>query len=492
MDKLPVFQTEAEVHPDLLRAIIDACPVPISVFAAPGERLIHNRRAQQLSSAAAVDFHFDDVDITHSDGTPYTSDQYPIARGLRGETVIDEEFFSRWSGELRRYVSSVAPILDGEGAVIAAVSIWDDVTERRMVEKDRQELLESLDESRRLFAGIAEATPDIIYLFDVQEGRAIYENARMIPILGYKPVEFNELMLIDALIHPDDRAAVHINLQAFETLNDGEILEFEYRMKHKRGGYLWFLTRGVVFARNNADGRPRVVLGLAQDITQRKEAEAALRQAHVELELRVAERTEQLVRAQEAERHRIARELHDELGQHVSALKVGLEALRDHSANAKRVQQLTDLVVELDRDVDRLAHELRPPALEDLGLEVALANYIEQFTERSNIPVDFHGPGFTGERLPLVIEMTLYRVVQEALTNILKHAHASNVSVILETRDGQIQLIVEDDGSGFDSDVGTKRGLGFIGMKERVALAGGRLSVESNAGGTSVFVRLTI
>jgi two-component system CheB/CheR fusion protein len=121
-----------------------------------------------------------------------------------------------------------------------------------------------------------------------------------------------------------------------------------------------------------------------------------------------------------------------------------------------------------------------------------LANYIEQFTERSNIPVDFHGPGFTGERLPLVIEMTLYRVVQEALTNILKHAHASNVSVILETRDGQIQLIVEDDGSGFDSDVGTKRGLGFIGMKERVALAGGRLSVESNAGGTSVFVRLTI
>jgi signal transduction histidine kinase len=135
--------------------------------------------------------------------------------------------------------------------------------------------------------------------------------------------------------------------------------------------------------------------------------------------------------------------------------------------------------------------------LDDLGLLRTLSNYIEEWSIQAKVQVDFHNSGWTSERLPLPIETTLYRIAQEALTNILKHAHASRVSLIIEHRTEQITVIVEDDGKGFDVDAvprypGSKR-LGLLGMEERAALMGGELKVESSQGkGTTLFVRIPL
>ncbi|HEX6642553.1 MAG TPA: CheR family methyltransferase, partial [Thermoanaerobaculia bacterium] len=230
------------------------------------------------------------------------------------------------------------------------------------------------------------------------------------------------------------------------------------------------------------DGTVYAVMGLLQDISDRKllerERERLLRR---------------IVSGQEEERQRIARELHDELGQHLTALKVGLEALRPTSED---VQRLTDIVRVLDRSVDRLTLELRPPALDDVGLYSAIGSLIDQFTASSGIHADVHTTGTDGERLPDAIETTFYRVLQEALTNVWKHAAAKNVSVIIERHPDQVQLIVEDDGAGFehedDSDDHVAR-FGLLGMRERISLIGGSFNIESSPEqGTTLYVRVPL
>lgn len=215
-------------------------------------------------------------------------------------------------------------------------------------------------------------------------------------------------------------------------------------------------------------------------------------QAYAELRLK-------LVAVQEQERHRIARELHDQTGQSIAALMLGLKALEkvfDTKDTRSHFEQLQKLAGELARDVHSLALELRPTALDDLGLEVALSNHLDAWSSRWKIPVDFHSHGLMGRRLALHLETTLYRIVQEALTNIMRHARASRVSIVLERAADCLTLIVEDDGCGFDAravlkNAETEQRLGLLGMKERLALVSGNLSIESAQGrGTTLYVRI--
>ena len=227
---------------------------------------------------------------------------------------------------------------------------------------------------------------------------------------------------------------------------------------------------------------------LQVEIAQRQRAVAAHRQV-----------LRRLSEAQETERGRISRELHDRLGQNLTALKLGLQVLRKQGPFASPIQQgiarLEELAEGLMRDIHRLAWELRPSALDDLGLEMALHRYTGSWSESSGIPVDFHSDGLEGARLPPELETTLYRVAQEALTNITRHAKARRVSLLLERRPGGVSLIIEDDGKGFDAEAalrpaGQER-LGLLGMQERATLVGGSLTIESSPGaGTTVFVRL--
>lgn len=228
----------------------------------------------------------------------------------------------------------------------------------------------------------------------------------------------------------------------------------------------------------------------SDDDVRLAETFAARAAVAVELSHRVAQDAlRRVVQAQELERRRLARELHDETGQALTSILLGLkpleEALADHPAQAG-LAELRELVVSALQDVRRLAVELRPAVLDDFGLVPALERLIESYAEQSGIRVDFHSA--LGEaRLPSDVETALYRVVQEALTNIAKHANAGSVSVSVARRETTVAATIEDDGEGFDPRSVREDGIGLIGMRERLALIEGRLHVESRPGvGTTI------
>jgi two-component system CheB/CheR fusion protein len=203
--------------------------------------------------------------------------------------------------------------------------------------------------------------------------------------------------------------------------------------------------------------------------------------------------------AQEDERRRIARELHDQLGQYLTALTLNLKTLGAAAPlppdAARHLRQLQSIAENLSREVHHLALELRPTALDDLGLLAALHNYVDDWSAQANVRVDLHSSGLDRARLPAQLETSIYRVVQEALTNVLRHAAARRVSLILERRSDQVQIVVEDDGCGFDAETLLNRTyaeqrLGLLGMQERAALVGGTLTIESSPGhGATIILR---
>jgi signal transduction histidine kinase len=211
----------------------------------------------------------------------------------------------------------------------------------------------------------------------------------------------------------------------------------------------------------------------------------------VELSERVARDTvRRVIDAQELERRRLARELHDETGQALTSILLGLKGIRAarSDAEAERAEgELRELIVHALQDVRSLAVELRPAALDDFGLAAALERLSETFSERSGIATAVEA-NLGGERLPAEVETALYRLVQEALTNVVKHAAAESVSVVLTRRDGGVGAIVEDDGRGFSAVDVREDALGIVGMRERLALLGGTLDLESSPGGGTALV----
>lgn len=215
----------------------------------------------------------------------------------------------------------------------------------------------------------------------------------------------------------------------------------------------------------------------------------------VDLSERVArDVVRRVVQAQELERRRLARELHDETGQALTSILLGLkpleEALADHPAHVA-VAGVRELVVTALQDVRRLAVELRPKVLDDFGLVPALERLTDAFAEQTGLRVDFKST--VRERLPSEVETALYRVVQEALTNVVKHAHARQLSVSLTRKDSAVAAVVEDDGAGFEPSATADSSLGLIGMRERLALLDGRLEIESRKGvGTTLVAEVPV
>ncbi len=203
---------------------------------------------------------------------------------------------------------------------------------------------------------------------------------------------------------------------------------------------------------------------------------------------------EQLISAQEEERKRIARELHDTVGQALTSMMVGMAVLARDSDDAEVVAKRDEMRRLGEETLDlvrQLGRELRPSALDDLGLAAALDRYAEDFGARHpELTVDLHVD--VAERPQPHVETSIYRIVQEGMTNAARHAGAENVSVLITRRNGRIKAIVEDDGVGFDP-IATRRNghsVGIHGMRERAELVGGRLTIESGRGGTTVFVEV--
>jgi len=230
---------------------------------------------------------------------------------------------------------------------------------------------------------------------------------------------------------------------------------------------------------------------LRREMTERQRAEAARETLR-----------RQLLNAQEEERRRIARELHDQMGQNLTALNLGLKSLLDgdrRSENLGRlVGPLQELAAQTARDLHQVALELRPAALDDLGLVKAIRNLAESWSARCRIEVDFEAGKYEPAGISKEIETTVYRVIQEALNNVAKHSGAKHVGLVLRCAADHVQTIIEDDGCGFDIDsvpssVNGRGRLGLLGIQERLGIIGGSLNIESAPScGATLIVRIPI
>ena len=295
-----------------------------------------------------------------------------------------------------------------------------------------------------------------------------------------------------------DRADGQAFLEAIEDcLATDKPIAIEFRTARRDGMFRWVRLAGRV--ERFEDRQPRFINGVIADIDSRKQAEAE------RLHLR-----RRLGQAQEEERRRIARELHDQVGQTVVGLSLGLKGLEQMLDNrhvdgpiGERVRWLQALTTTIGREIHRAASDLRPTALDDLGLQKALATYGADWSARCGVAIDVQTVG-RGERLPIEIETTVYRIAQEALTNVVKHAAARNVGVVLEHKPDELRLIVEDDGRGFalepalsgrpgEPTCAADPRLGLTGIRERVSLVGGTMFIESALGvGTALFIQIPI
>jgi signal transduction histidine kinase len=249
---------------------------------------------------------------------------------------------------------------------------------------------------------------------------------------------------------------------------------------------------GVVVAHDKDGSKP----GFSDDDLRLAESLADRAAVAVDLSERVGrDALARAVNAQELERKHLARELHDETGQALTSILLGLKPLEQRAAtddDRAAVASVRELVVSTLQDVRRLAVELRPSALDDFGLGTAVERLADTFRESSGMRVDLEVQ--LGEaRLPPEVETTLYRIMQEALANIVKHAEATQVSILLTRKERSVSAVVEDNGKGFDETRSGDGTLGLVGMRERLALVGGRLAIESSKGsGTTIAAEVPI
>jgi PAS domain S-box-containing protein len=335
--------------------------------------------------------------------------------------------------------------------------------------------------------------------------RLIVEGALDYAILGHKEDETLGRP-VDVVFTPEDRAAGVPGHEAETALRDGRAADERW---HIREDGSRFFASGVLTPLG--EGGSLGFVKVLRDLTDRKQMEDDLRQARDELEARVAERTadleaeierrkdlaRRLATAQEEERRRVSRDLHDSVGQLLAGLSMTFKAVENAGALpppvAGKMAEAQAIVDSLGKEVHGLAVRLRPTSLDDVGLGPALAQLMVEWSSRTGVRADFNSEGLGPGRLAPEIETTLYRVVQEALTNVAKHARAGIASVVVSRTEGHVTAVIEDDGVGFHPGSAPKGRLGLVGMNERVALVGGVLGVESETGsGTTIYVRIPI
>jgi two-component system CheB/CheR fusion protein len=405
-----------------------------------------------------------------------------LERVARTGVAERREFFAKTLNVYyNSYVFKVGP---PELPRVAA--IYYDITERKRT-------LDALRESEARLQAIANLVPDLLWMSE-SSGATIWFNERWMQYTGQTAEQAAGWGWTEA-IHPDDRAQATEHYR--RAVAEGRPLQQEYRICTVSGQYRWFLVNAVPF--RDDEGNVVRFYGAATDIDEQRAARELLEErvrerteALVELSANRQQLLDRLVTATEEERKRIARELHDEMGQHITALRVRLESL-----SPDRLDELKAIITHIDRSIDRLTMELRPTALDQLGLYGAITSLADEFSAASGIRVSLHLGLGDSDRFAEGVESALYRVVQESLTNVWKHASATTVSVILERDPDALRLIVEDDGRGFDvegtSGESVRGRFGLLGMRERLALVGGTFKIESEPGsGTAIYVRVPL
>jgi PAS domain S-box-containing protein len=358
----------------------------------------------------------------------------------------------------------------------------EDITERRLAE-------EALKESEKKYRDLVENIDDVVYVVD-RKGTLSYVSPAIESFLGYHPSEVLGHSLSEYVYH-EDLPFLKTNL---EKIFSGEISSNEYRLLAKSGEICWSLTS----SRPTYDGdRVIGIYGLLSNITETKRAEEALRRSEGELRFL----SSQLLKAQEQERRRLSIELHDELGQDLMVLKLKMRAIQErmHDESVSLTGEFDEVLgylKEVAENVRRISRDLSPSILEDLGLTAAIRWLVAAFTKHSNIEslLDMTEIDnlFSHEG-----QIIIYRIIQECLTNIAKHSHATSVSISIKKMDEDVIFNIEDDGKGFNIQEAFTRdpslkGLGLATMYERIRMLRGTFYIMSNEGGTKIIFSIPL
>jgi PAS domain S-box-containing protein len=342
----------------------------------------------------------------------------------------------------------------------------------------RREVEAVLRESERWFRQLADAAPVMIWVSGLDKG-VTYVNQPWLKFTGRSCEAELGTGWADG-VHVDDLT------QCLDTYNhafdERESFQMEYRLRRYDGTYRWILDHGVPVT--DLNGNFAGFVGSAIDITNQREANEAL-----------SSLSRRLLDVQETERASIARELHDDLAQRAVGLAIQLhnlvEVLPDETPERSGLQQTSKHAIDLSRDIQRMAYRLHSAKLQHLGLASATQRLCEELSRQHKVRIDFiqeNVPQMSGD-----VALCMFRVVQEALTNAIKHAGVLNVSVALHCTQTDIELLVIDGGVGFDRESAGKPGLGIISMRERLNLVGGQIHIESRPGvGTTVRARVPL
>lgn len=415
--------------------------------------------------------------LVHPDDLPRVMDAIKAHLDGRNSVYECENRLMTKSGQWRQNLDKGKVVAwDKTGRPLRMVGVDVDITERKKAE-------EALRENQAWLETLTEAIPQIVWTA-YPDGSLEYVNQQA---LDYFERSYEELIGWNWFegVHPDDLPRC---LEQWSHAREKSIpFEIEYRLKRaKDNSYRWFIGRALPY--KDATGQIVKWLGTCTDISDQKQAE-----------LVKSEYLNKVLSAQEEERARIARELHDETGQALTFLLVGLRTL----TNLKNIEQMKERVEELRaftlrtlEDVQRLAVGLHPRALDDLGLNAAIEMYCREYERKHGVVVELNSEELGRNRLSFAIETNLYRILQEAFTNIAKHASARIIKVYIGCENSMVRMIVEDDGCGFKiddpkgDDGGTRR-LGLHGIQERTSMLGGNISVNSSPGnGTSILVEI--
>ncbi len=402
--------------------------------------------------------------------------------GLNNENpvaVIENRVITH-GGAIRWQQWTNRALFDDQSGIVELQSIGRDITDRKYVE-------EKLKESEEKYRLLVEHANEAIVV--AQDGLLKYANQRAIIITGYSSEELVSSPCID-LVHPDDRKMV---LDNYVRRLKGEVLPdvYSFRIVSKNGRIKWVEISAVVFT---WEGRP-ATLNFLSDITERKKTEEELKKSHEQLR-NFAKR---LAEAEEIERQKIARELHDQVGQNLTALGINLGILRNQLSDTMTKQtdaRLNDSMGILEETAKRIRDvmsDLRPSVLDDYGLMAAIQWLSERIAQRTGLKISVEGQN-TKVDLPSETEITLFRIAQELLTNITKHAKATEGRIRLDSMDGKVRFVITDNGVGFDpmafDQTGESR-WGLLNVRERTDAIDGILTIASRPGqGTRIMIEV--
>jgi PAS domain S-box-containing protein len=426
-----------------------------------------------------------------------------VEQALAGGTGSFHAFCPTMKGTPKWWDVVVTPIKDASGRVVKLLSSSRDVTEQKHAEFVERQNVEK-------FRTVADSMPQMVWTA-LPDGFVDYYNQRWFDYTGLT-LEQTQGWGWKQTQHPDD---VQETIDKWQVaLASGEAFEHEMRfLRASDRTWRWHFARGVPV--RDQQGKVTQWIGTSTDIHDRKAAEEVLRNAREELEARVVERTADLRREindrqraeselrelsgrlltlRDAEQRRIARDLHDSAGQLLTATTISLAAAAQEANSmsaqaAKALSEAADLVQETIREIRIVSHLLHPPLLDEAGLPSGLREYLEGFSNRGSIKVDLAISDRFG-RLPMDIETTIFRVVQECITNIHRHSDSKTARVEVLRLPGEIRVEVKDNGKGMPAK--RSSGLGLRGMKERVGQFGGQLEIHSSHKGTTVVVRLPL